>query len=88
MSTSMGVANPKFSKSGRKSKKTKHCTIPKKILATEKKSKKGLLSKETDLIRITVANKITKMSMQYGHQDQVWGKIFFSDISRKEKDEG
>ena len=31
MSTGMGAANPKFSKSGRKPKKTKHCTIPKNL---------------------------------------------------------
>ena len=31
MPTSMGVSNPKFSKSGRKPKKTKHCTIPKNL---------------------------------------------------------
>ena len=29
MPTGMGVANPKFSKSDRKPKKIKHCTIPK-----------------------------------------------------------
>ena len=28
MPTGMGVASPKFSKSDRKPKKTKHCTIP------------------------------------------------------------
>ena len=28
MPTGMGVASPKFSKSNRKPKKTKHCTIP------------------------------------------------------------
>ena len=28
MSIDMGVASPKFSKSNRKPKKTKHCTIP------------------------------------------------------------
>ena len=29
MSTGMGAANPKVSKSGRKPKKTRHCTNPK-----------------------------------------------------------
>ena len=28
MPTGMGVASPKFSKSNRKPKKTKHCTVP------------------------------------------------------------
>ena len=28
MPTGMGATNPKFSKGGRKPKKTKHCTIP------------------------------------------------------------
>ena len=31
MATSTGSANPEFSKSGRKPKKTKHCTIPKNL---------------------------------------------------------
>ena len=31
----MGVANPKFSKSDRKPKKTKHCTIPKPLTREE-----------------------------------------------------
>ena len=35
MSTSMGVANLKFSKSDRKPKKTKHCTIPKTLTREE-----------------------------------------------------
>ena len=33
--TGMGVANPKFSKSDRKPKKTKHCTIPKTLKREE-----------------------------------------------------
>ena len=39
MPTGMGVASPKFSKSNRKPKKTKHCTIPnlRKIKAELKK---------------------------------------------------
>ena len=45
MPTGMGVADPKFSKSGRKPKKTKHCPIPKKPLTSEKKSKKGFYLK-------------------------------------------
>ena len=41
MPTSMGVASPKFAKSNRKLKKTKHCTIPnlRKIKAKELKNK-------------------------------------------------
>ena len=41
MPTGMGVASPKFSKSNRKPKKKKHCTIPnlKKIKAKELKNK-------------------------------------------------
>ena len=74
MATSMGAANPKFSKSGRKPKKTKHCTIPKSPSQIKKKSKRRLLSEGTDLIRMTVAKKITKMRVcSMIHQDQVWG---------------
>ena len=47
MSTGMGVTNPKFSKSGRKPKKTKHCTIPKFLTVKEKQKKFQL--KELDL---------------------------------------
>ena len=35
MPTDMGVANPKFSKSDRKPKKTNHCTIPKTLTREE-----------------------------------------------------
>ena len=35
MPTGMRVANPKFSKSDRKPKKTKHCTIPKNLTREE-----------------------------------------------------
>ena len=35
MPTGIGVANPKFSKSDRKPKKTKHCTIPKTLTREE-----------------------------------------------------
>ena len=88
MSTGMGAANPKFSKSGRKPKKTKHCTIPK-IFDKYKEKQKGLPSKGIDLIKMTVKSKIIKMRVcNMIHQDQVWGKNFFSDINRKEKDEG
>ena len=37
MPTSMGVANPKFSKSDRKPKKSKHCTIPNTLTREENK---------------------------------------------------
>ena len=41
MPTGMGVASPKFSKSNKNTKKTKHCTIPnlRKIKAKELKNK-------------------------------------------------
>ena len=45
MPTGMGAANSKFSKNGRKPKKTSRCTNPKKNLTSERKEKKGLLSK-------------------------------------------
>ena len=47
MPTGMGVASPKFSKSNRKLKKTKHCTIPnlRKIKAKELKNKGICLNK-------------------------------------------
>ena len=41
MPTGMGSANPKFSKSGRKPKKTRHCTNPNKILISKRKEKKN-----------------------------------------------
>ena len=49
MLTGMGVASPKFSKSNRKPKKTKHCTIPnlRKIKAKEFKNKKNLPESST-----------------------------------------
>ena len=47
MPTSMGVGSPKLSKSDRKPKKTKHCTIPnlRKIEAKEFKKKGTGLNK-------------------------------------------
>ena len=88
MLISMGDANPKFSKSGRKPKKTKQCTILKN-LGQVKRNAKGIPFKRIDLIRMKMKNKITKMRVcSMIHQDQVWGKIFFSDISSKERDEG
>ena len=89
MPTGMGATNPKFSKSGRKPKKKKTLHYSLKSLTSKKKKQKWLLSKGTDLIRMTVANKITKMRVcSMIHQDQVWGKNFFSNISIKERDEG
>ena len=38
MPTGMRVANPKFSKGGRKPKKTKHYTIPKSLIVEEKQT--------------------------------------------------
>ena len=73
----MPTANPKFSKSGRKPKKTKHCTIPKNFWQVKRKAK-GLLSKEIDLIRMTVANKITKMRVcNMDINTKYGGKIYF-----------
>ena len=46
MPIGMGVANPKFSKSDRKPKKTKHCTIPKSLI--EKERQKEFQLKELD----------------------------------------
>ena len=76
MSSGMGVANPKFSKSGRKHNKTRHCTNPKNILQVKEKQKGDISPKDAKL-------RIGSMI----HQGQVWGNIFL-DISRKEKDEG
>ena len=47
MPSGMGVASPKFSKSNRKPKKTKHCTIPnlRKIKSKELKNKESTLIK-------------------------------------------
>ena len=47
MPTGMGAASPKFSKSNRKPKKIKHCTIPNliKIKAKELKNKESALIK-------------------------------------------
>ena len=74
----MGAANPKFSKSGRKPKKTKYCTIPKKHLPNEKKNKKGLLSKGIDLIRMTMVNKVTKMRVcSMDIKTKFGGKFYF-----------
>ena len=44
MPTGMGVASPKFSKSDRKPKKIKHCTISLTIERNEKSSSKKELS--------------------------------------------
>ena len=60
-----------------------------KSLTGKKKSKKSFHLKGTDLIRMIVKSKIIKMRVcSMIHQDQVWGKNFFSNISRKEKDKG
>ena len=45
MPTGMRATNPKFSKSGRKPKKTRHCTNPKNFLTSKRKVKRGLISK-------------------------------------------
>ena len=76
MLTGIGAVSPKFSKSGRKPKKTRHCTNPKNSLQVKEKQK-GDFSLKGAKLRIG----------SIIHQGQVWGNIF-SDISRKEKDEG
>ena len=76
MPTGIGAANPKFSKSGRKPKKTRHCTNLKNSWQVKEKQKGDFSLKYA---RLRIGNMI--------HQGQVWGNIF-SDISRKKKDEG
>ena len=41
MLTGMGVASPKYSKSNRKPKKTKYCTIPNSVTIKEREKKKS-----------------------------------------------
>ena len=55
MPTGMGVASPKFSKSDKKPKKTKHCTIP---ILKKKVSKKGNCP---DKVQVANQNAIKKM---------------------------
>ena len=63
MSAGMGVANPKFSKSDRKPKKTKHCTIPKPL--TRRRTKR-ILEKGTRLINMKVTIKeATRFNMMH-----------------------
>ena len=59
MPTDMGVASPKFSKSDRKPKKTKHCTIP----IPRKKKRKRVPEKGNcpDKVYVTNQNAIKKM---------------------------
>ena len=66
MPTSMGAADPKFSKSERKPKKTRHCTNPKKFVQVKEKQKRDFSLKDAKL-------RICSMI----HQGQVWGNIFF-----------
>ena len=77
MPTGMGAANQKFSKSGRKPKKTRHCTNPKKILTSKRKSKKELLSK-----RCQAEN------MQYDTSRTSLGEYIFQTLVEKKKNEG
>ena len=53
MPTGMGVASPKFFKSDRKPKKTKHCTIP---FPRKKKKTKRVPKKGNWLDKVQVAN--------------------------------
>ena len=70
MPTGMGVANPQFSKSDRKPKKTKHCTIPKTL--TRKEEQKECQKKELGLINMKVEIKET-IRFKMVHKSQVWG---------------
>ena len=60
MPTSMGVTSPKFFKSDRKAKKTKHCTIH---IPRKKKKTKKVLEKWNcpDKVQVTNQNAIKKM---------------------------
>ena len=62
MPTGMGVASPKFSKSDKKPKNTKHCTIPipkkKKNKQTKRVPEKG---NRPDKVQVTNQNAIKKM---------------------------
>ena len=59
MPTGMGVASPKFSKSDRKPKKTKHCTIPiPKNKKTKRVPEKGNCP---DNVQVANQNAIKKM---------------------------
>ena len=71
MSTGMGVVNPKFSKSGRKPKKTRHCTNPKKFLQGKEKQKWDFSLKDVKLRICSIYIK------------DKFGGIYFSKISRK-----
>ena len=51
MTTGMGVASAKFSKSNRKPKKTKHCTIPN---SRKKKKQKSSRNKGTGLNKVHI----------------------------------
>ena len=65
--------------------KRQNITLFLKIFDKQKEKQKGLLSKGTDLIRMTVENKITKMRLcSMIHQDQVWGNIsFLTSVEKK-----
>ena len=65
MPTGIEAAKPKFSKSGRKPKKTKHCTNPKNFGQVKEKQKGDFSLKDA------------KWRICSIHQGQVWGNIFF-----------
>ena len=77
MPTGMGVASPKFSKSDRKPKKTKHCTIP---IPRKKKTKKKVLEKGNcpDKVRWQIKLPIKRCTRP---------RLRRTYITRKEKDE-
>ena len=77
MPTGMGVASPRFSKSDRKPKKTKHCTIPfpRKKKKTKRVPEKGNCS---DKVQVTNQNAIKKSTRP---------RLRRIYITRKEKDE-
>ena len=75
MPTSMGVASPKFSKSDRKPKKTKHCTIPIPRKKKKRVPEKGNWPDKVQVANQTAIKKCTRPRLRRTY------------ITRKEKDE-
>ena len=69
MPTGMGVANPKFSKSDRKPKKTKHYTIPKTL--TREEAQKEFQKKGNGLINMKMVIK-EAIKFKIMPKSQVW----------------
>ena len=72
MSIGMGVASPKFSKSDRKPKKTKHCTIP----IPRKKKQKKVLKKWNGPDKMQVANQTAIKKM---YQTKIEEKLHYKE---------